>query len=478
MKPADNIMKLINQSHVTTDPHTDDRILNDALADISTSGPRQPNIWRIIMTSKITKLAVVTTFFVTVTVGVIFLDRTTTTAYALEKTIEAIRNVNTVHIIGRDWEDRRIEIWAQANPRTKLMEYWYLDEPNTGRMTVSTPHKSYHYDRSKNIVRIVDGPVVSSIFRLGKFFEDMALITKQLDGRITYTEAFDPNYQKDVIVLSMSSSAIDVRALIDQQTKLPLRLDVVRGNNPGSEQVKHADEILYHELPPAGLFDFQIPEDATVLNESPKNAAKELPASVFRHVFDFHAKTVDTMTNAKGIWVNTEIWLVDDELSLTKGGFLAVFNDSNDIWTGEVAPANTDAPNMALFDKDGKKQEVRMMQRPDASAGKFRIYWQLDEPLHPGQSRIGLYWLNPTPLTRGILDGLYKLRMKNSVQCEVVQSFLLIVPSHIKIHKQSEPWSRHKTLEGSDIYVWQKHFRESARKDQIVDVKLRRQDVE
>jgi hypothetical protein len=76
MKPADNISKLMKQSHVATDPQTDHRILADALADMEKltekhSAAEQARIWKIIPEKRMTKFAAAAVMVIAVSVGVI-----------------------------------------------------------------------------------------------------------------------------------------------------------------------------------------------------------------------------------------------------------------------------------------------------------------------------------------------------------------------------------------------------------------------
>jgi hypothetical protein len=72
MKPADDIKRLIKQSHITTGPKADERILAGALTDLSQlkqkrSAVTSPNVWRIFMKSKMTKLATAAVIIAAVT---------------------------------------------------------------------------------------------------------------------------------------------------------------------------------------------------------------------------------------------------------------------------------------------------------------------------------------------------------------------------------------------------------------------------
>jgi hypothetical protein len=456
-----------------------ERTLNDTLEAQEESTKAKPaagqlNIGTIIMESKITKLAAAAIISIAV-LGIIFLEKSARTAYAITETIAAMRSVRTVHIVGRDWQDARIEMWAEVYPDTGLMKLCYLDEIDAGRLTVSTPARTHYYDRQTNTVRIKDGPGMSSIFRLGRFIEDMSELTKKLNGVISHYETYDRNLGQDVIVLQMISSLVDLRAIIDPETKLPMSVNVVRGQQPGSYEIfKHADEIHYGGRLPDGLFDFKIPDRATVVEETVKDASQQLPESVVRFVWQFQLETVENVTKAQGIWVNSQLYFVDSEFDLTHGGFLSVHNGSNDIWTGEVSVCNTDAPNMSVYDEAAKKQEIRMVQHRAFAPGKFRVYWKLGEPLHPGQSRVGLYWAeNSNRLTSRPADGCCQLRMINSPAWEVVESFILILPSNIRIQEESEDHILHEIMDGFDIYIWQKHL-SARRQNHIVDVVLKR----
>lgn len=65
---------------------------------------------------------------------------------------------------------------------------------------------------------------------------------------------------------------------------------------------------------------------------------------------------------------------------------------------------------MALFDaSSGRKQQIRLVQRRPFWSGRFRVYWQFDTPLPPGQTIPDLYpailsWAQKPP-SAGWLEG-------------------------------------------------------------------------
>jgi hypothetical protein len=102
MKPAADIKRLINQSHVTTSSEIDERILGDGLSDLGKLQQKrpaadQPNIWRTIMKSRITKLAAAAAIIVGIFAGINhFGARITFTTPVFADVIEQIYNARTV----------------------------------------------------------------------------------------------------------------------------------------------------------------------------------------------------------------------------------------------------------------------------------------------------------------------------------------------------------------------------------------------
>ena len=74
MKPQDNIEKLIKELVLPGSKAGDERIVNDALAaygktEAKKTAERQPNIWRTIMKTKMTKLAAAAVIIIGVMLG-------------------------------------------------------------------------------------------------------------------------------------------------------------------------------------------------------------------------------------------------------------------------------------------------------------------------------------------------------------------------------------------------------------------------
>ena len=388
--------------------------------------------------------------------------------------IGTLEKISNVHMFGRDWNDKEIEMWAQVDTAdTGLMERCYVDHIGDGKVTVSTPQKTYTYDRKTNTVRIKDGPGVSSIFRLSGFSEGMSRLSKKFGGRIIQREVLDPSTQRNVIKLKMASTRLEIESLVDPETKLPISINVVHGEKPEPYEIfKRADRIRYDDPLPEGLFDFQIPVGAKVVNESLKNPVRQLPKSVIQYCVKFSLETMKE-AKSKGIFfVNTQIHLVDNEFNWRSGGIKQISNDSKDVWTGEVDFLNTNGPDLAVFDENGRKQQVRIVQHKQFSPGQFHLYWKLEEPLHPGQTRMGMWWgCVPKKLHKKPSDATYRMRMGNSFGWEAVENFILILPVEITVSDYSRDYFSCDDIDGYSIYVWQRRLPKH-RISNTVDVSL------
>ena len=126
MNPEDKIKKLINESDVTTGSDADKRILAGALEHLdkfkqkNLAVPR-PNMWRIIMKSRTSKLVAAAVIIIAVAISVTLLDRSVTPAYAIEQTIEANRGLWFIHLKCEPSTNGHVdEIWAQFDDNRQL----------------------------------------------------------------------------------------------------------------------------------------------------------------------------------------------------------------------------------------------------------------------------------------------------------------------------------------------------------------------
>lgn len=101
MKPAENIEKLIKNIDIDTNARMDKAVFDDVLKALENSKKKkvavsQSNIWRIIMKSRVTKRAAAAAIVMIAVLSLISLEKSTT-AYAIEQTIEACKAVRCFH---------------------------------------------------------------------------------------------------------------------------------------------------------------------------------------------------------------------------------------------------------------------------------------------------------------------------------------------------------------------------------------------
>jgi outer membrane lipoprotein-sorting protein len=227
------------------------------------------NIWRMIMNSKITKLATVAVVILAVVLSVSLLDRSAAPAYAIEQTIQALRSITSVRAYCTDWDGSKGEVWVRIDPKTGQEEYYYADIGNL--LIVATPEKTFYYHKDKNLVRIRNEYVPAAEVRFSKLFEDLPDLIQRLNGKLDFKSEFDQDLQKKVIRVhgyipaQKDFGEKEFIISVDPKTKLPINTDTIKGA-PG-QGVKSVDRFEYNMPIPEGLFDFEIPEGAEVVYE-------------------------------------------------------------------------------------------------------------------------------------------------------------------------------------------------------------------
>jgi hypothetical protein len=110
MRSAEKIKKLFAKSNVTVSPEFNNRITNDAFQAFeksrkTKSADLQPNVWRIIMKSKITKLAVAVVIVIAAITGLHFIGSPLKANVTFADAIKPILNARTIifdGVIGKD----------------------------------------------------------------------------------------------------------------------------------------------------------------------------------------------------------------------------------------------------------------------------------------------------------------------------------------------------------------------------------------
>ncbi|MHC4619648.1 MAG: hypothetical protein ACYTEQ_18025, partial [Planctomycetota bacterium] len=102
MTPAENIEKLIKDVPIDTSGRADKAVLGDVMKALentkeTTSAKLGPNIGRIIMRKPIAKLVTAAAVILIAAIGISLVQNSATTAYAIQQTIEAGREMRYLH---------------------------------------------------------------------------------------------------------------------------------------------------------------------------------------------------------------------------------------------------------------------------------------------------------------------------------------------------------------------------------------------
>jgi len=207
-----------------------------------------------------TKMAAAAVIIIAIGLGTVLLDKSVSSVYAIEQTIKALENVNTVHVIGTDWDGNPYEAWNKINPETGKSEWVCIDQTPHGYKVASRPDGSCVWDENGNVVRYSNDQIASNDFCYSRVFEQIAQKMVELNDneKITIQTEKDPFSDKSSIKIHVVTDMQDYRIYVDSVSKLPVRLYFDRADNM-KQIARTVDEIYYNEPLPEGLFDFEVP---------------------------------------------------------------------------------------------------------------------------------------------------------------------------------------------------------------------------
>ena len=246
--------------------------------------PRQIKIWRIIMKSQVTKLATAAVIIVAVVLFVTILDNSTPIVWAIEQSIEAMSQYKAVIVEGLDsertWreggslEQKPFKSWAVANEDQTMVEK-YRHEVDGVPVIITNGQKTWRYDPQNNTVRVENHPYIASECWCGSQF-----LEQLRDGRdrnilthwdITYGKGPATGEQRAFLKIAWLDERYNGPRSMWIEFDLESRLVVsfkqwenAKWEGPAS---LIGERITYYEKLPDDLFEFEIPEGATVTKE-------------------------------------------------------------------------------------------------------------------------------------------------------------------------------------------------------------------
>jgi len=273
MKAADNIKKLINQSHISTAPDTDERILASALTEMKsrtekTSAQQKPNVWRIIMKNRITKVAVVAMMIIVVLIGIDYFGGSADPAnVAWGKMIESTKQLPWMHIIMESELDsgkQRFEVWISFALQV------VASKQSSGEVSYADgqKHVEYKYDPREKVIKIsyLSEDVTKGSASVSNFWETWLKQVAEFSTEST-TEIGQYNGKKARIYkfkASKNEMSYESMITVDISRNLPV-FGHQKSFDSNGNLIKAKD--LYFEYPeegPSSIYDLGIPRDAKV----------------------------------------------------------------------------------------------------------------------------------------------------------------------------------------------------------------------
>ncbi|MGD8499614.1 MAG: hypothetical protein PVJ86_03150 [Phycisphaerales bacterium] len=246
--------------------------------EVSRTTSALQSVKNVIMRSGVTKIAAAVVIITVVSLGVVLLDKSVSSTYAIEQTIKALQDVTTVHVIGTDWDGNRYEAWNKIDPVAGKTIWCCIDQAPHGYKIASRPDGSCVWDENGNVIRYSNKPIASNDFRYSRVFEQIAekMIELNDNEQITIRAEKDPLSDKSFIRIHVVTNMQDYTIYVDSESKLPVRLYFARADNM-RQIAKTVDEIYYNVPLPEGMFDFEVPakwyRDWSLLDDPNKGLA-------------------------------------------------------------------------------------------------------------------------------------------------------------------------------------------------------------
>jgi formylglycine-generating enzyme required for sulfatase activity len=289
MKTTENIERLIKKVRYKATAKAYDRVLGNFLQAFEDYKKQkraltQPNIWRIIMKSKITKLAAAAVIIIAVLIGIHYLGGSVDGAsVAFAKMTEAIRTVPWMHVHGQvdalqrkgqvdEWIcfGKSIEITKQVDGsityRDEGQDTMYAYDPVNNIVTISLLSDEYAMPRRTPMLQSPMGGINTLIETLKKAGSvQLSIYYDQINEQPVEILHAICTMQQDEIVMNQ-----DISITIDAETKLPILLDTFVTQEDGVQLGSAHVDFNYPDKGPDDVFSLGVPEDAVVIDRRPK----------------------------------------------------------------------------------------------------------------------------------------------------------------------------------------------------------------
>lgn len=264
IKRVEHIVKQV-RFHGTAETHQ--RLFQAVCGRLGTEEPERTenpknSLWRMIMKSKITRYSAAAMLLLGFSVaGFIFIGPGIQATYAIAQTIEALKEVRSVHVFGTTRDDKPLEAWAKVNPQTGKNDYIRISIPEDHLTMIRTPEKTVTINTLDKSVQIAGPDQLTCDYQLNGIF--CMLLVKVEDLKVS--TVFDNQLNKSVIRIKGILDRMKCDILVDAESKLPVRAEVIdprwqEGEGQSGWLLKTLYDFTYNENFSASVFDQTPPE--------------------------------------------------------------------------------------------------------------------------------------------------------------------------------------------------------------------------
>ena len=286
MKNADDIKRIFEKAAVETNVQQDEKIIEKMTEAFNKTHEAQseksgPNIWRIIMKSKLTKLAAAAMIAAAVVLSVNIFNKSVPTAFGIEQVIAAYNTINFLHVkqFKADQEEP-LEFWIKSDEQGRIENArYYLPEhvsPEDGAKLVTwSPEKAEIWFKRKN------GYLIFQTRRIEPWMQSLIeqsqpklvmekLLEKQKTGAVEIDIQQPQEKQKPISIIATYKTGPKKEIYyINQATDLITSIEFYHIEN--NEDILDSTMEFYDYNVPIDETMFtlkdEVPEDATVVNQ-------------------------------------------------------------------------------------------------------------------------------------------------------------------------------------------------------------------
>jgi len=283
MRPAENIKKLIKNAPIKTNPAVNEAVLKDLLNELNKSEKKpsaalQPNIWKIIMKSRITQLTTAAVIIIAVIVGINqFGGPVDITTIAFADITEAMNNVPWMHIVsrgvergvtgvGEQWFGFETKIEAEKDFNGEV-DFWNVKEHKRYKYDPETRTITINYAYEDEVPFFTSSPV-SLLEGMLKMVKEQGteIITKngKYNGQDVQIQEISPP------VMSQGKVYCTGCLYVEPESKLLYAAQLKIIDAKGNTVVDCEVTFDYPQTGPADIYDLSVPRDARIIDKMPK----------------------------------------------------------------------------------------------------------------------------------------------------------------------------------------------------------------